>query len=1507
MKKNLFLILAVLFVSIGSVSAQTMKEWDDVSITNINRVTSHDLSIPFADAEKAKTLDMSRSPYFLSLNGTWRFHWSPLPARVPSGFFASDYDDTAWDDITVPCPWQVYGVRNGKSWDKPLYVNTRYPFTYTSDYSVMADRPYDFTYNNAMKNPVGCYRRTFNLPADWSGRKTYIRFNGAGHGYYVWVNGKFAGYAEDSYLPSDFDISDKVHAGSNTVAVQCFRFTSGSFLECQDYWRLTGITRDVYLYSAPKSRIADFFFRTTALSAGNTAAEAKLDISIAADFLAGLKVEATVSDGANVISRTTEYVNAEDISQDISVSGIECWSAENPKLYDLTLRLLNGDEALDIRSCKIGFRTVSVRSDGALLINGNRVIIHGVNRHDFSTETGRTVSREEMYDDVMMMKRLNVNAVRTSHYPNNPYFYELCDRYGLYVLAEADVECHGNTGLSNVALFRAPMVERNRRQVLTLRNHPCIFGWSAGNESGGGSNFQYVMSAIKALDKSRITHYEGNSAWSDVTSTMYGNYDYMKSIAAERYNGFKSGVAQRAHIQCENTHSMGNAMGNQEEMFREIYEPYPSMAGEFVWDWKDQGIKMPVPNKSGQYYWAYGGDFGDSPNDANFCCNGVLLPDGTPTAKSYNMKAVYQPVDFILADSLSGTFKVKNKLQQTVLKDVDMRYDILQDGVTVKSGNVPDLNLEPNDSTTIAVDLQGVTMKPQSEYYVRFVTTLRNATPWAEAGYEVAISGAELKKASERTPYLYKGSDKVTLSSLGTSSYVVEGKNFTASFSGGTLSKYVYSGTTLVNSPMKLNVFRAPTDNDKAHTAEWDNLGLRRLTMEEGTWEVTEDENHRWVDLKITDIYTSSTGAIRFKSAKRFRVYPDGVISVSTFTAPSRPGLVLPKMGFRLEMPGAVNNMTWFGRGPMDNYRDRKTASLPAVYRSTTDRQWTNHIRPQETGNKEDVRWLALTQSNGVGLMYAVPNRMAATVGHWRAEELYTSSWNRLKHPYEYTFTDNTVVCLDAWNRALGNASCGPDVLSRYEIKSAQTPFSFIIMPLEGEMSDSELSAKSNVGMPICEPVKIQDNGKGYAVMTSATPNSTIMYSVDGSEYMPYTGEPIDMREGGVIRAYAVCDGLAESTVTERTFGYFVDKNDWSIVSFDSQQGGSEIAANAIDNDENTIWHTSYSGTVPDCPHEIVVDMGHTYRVNSFGYKGRNDGSNGRVIRFEVYFSNSPKIWGTPAAAGNFQNTNDLQTVNVPSKPEARYMKFVAKSVVDNKRYASAAELYVGAEAMVDDVESTLTPISSTHSYKIKESVSGLYLHYQTNATEGHFCLGRYTEADNTYKFRFLPVRGFTSLFRLRADKRYLCKDPDAAWRISSSLSAGDNADAYTQVEYLDNGRIHLRAAWQESKLFNFDSRNVGSYVYSDKTKGAEFVLEDITTGIDELPYEHGLTMRQEGDKLYVYSAEEAELSIVSYDGAAQLRRSLCGEAVVPLPLSHGVYIVKLSNGSESRVRKVHR
>ncbi len=1438
MKNKCWIFIALAFTL--QIKAQTMTEWDNVSITNLNREDAHAIAIPFGTESDLRENNIEKSPYYESLNGVWKFNWSPDPSKVPANFYSANYDVSGWDNIDVPIPWQVYGVHNGKNWDKPLYTNFNYPFTYTSTYSVMADRPSDWTYNNNMKNPVGCYRRTFTIPASWNGRDVYVRFNGAGHGYYIWINGHFTGFAEDSYLPSEFKITDYLQPGENSISVQVYRFTSGSFLEDQDYWRLTGITRDVFLWSAPKTQIRDYFFRTNSLYNNNTSAIVSLNYQVTGNDLSNDSIEAKIMDGTAVISKQVKMVSPTNPSGAISaiINNIEPWSAESPKLYDLVLTLKNGNNIIDVRGGKIGFKTVGIRNDGALLINGKRIIFHGVNRHDFSQTNGRTISKEEMENDISLMKRLNINAVRTSHYPNNPYFYDLCDKYGIYVLAEANLECHGNQGLSSVELFRTPMVERSQRLVKTFRNHTCIFMWSAGNESGNGNNFQYVIQAIKTLDATRLTHYEGNSQWSDVSSTMYASYKDIKNIGESRLKDYQAGNKQRPHIQCENTHAMGNAMGNQREMFN-LYEQYPALTGEFIWDWKDQGLQMPVPGKPGTYYWAYGGDFGDKPNDNNFCCNGVILPDFSLSAKAYNVKKIYQPLDFEMKDSLAGVFTLKSKLSQKTLQDLDVSYSILEDGMVVKTGKLNDFSLAPADSMTVTLNDFPAFTKDGAEYFIRFSACQKEATLWAPAGYEVASEEFRLRNAiqKEKCP-LGQTEIDVTPSTGG---YTVTGNDFSATFKNGTLSQYIYKGTPVIITPLKFNAFRTPTDNDKAHAEAWDNMGIRSMTQVPGTWTVNKADDGKSVTLTAVNVY-NTTSSMSFTANMAFKILSNGIIQVNSIVDPNNKGVVLPKIGFRFEMPKGFEQMKWFGRGPWDSYADRKESALTGLYHSTVTDQWTNFVKPQETGNKEEVRWMCLNNGK-VGALIIAPQQMATTVGHWRAEDLYINRNNRIAHPYQVHFTDSSVVSLDARNRALGNASCGSDVLDKYELKAAKTTFSFMIMPVDSDFSDSCLTAKARVSSLACSPVLVHREKNGYATLTTQTPGATIYYSVNNAPYAEYTS-PVDMINGGLLKTYCTKSGLDASMVNEESLNMFVDKSVWRVVSYDSRQDENNKAENAIDDDLNTIWHTQWSPSQPECPHEIVIDMNKTYVLNSFSYNGRLDGTNGHVKDYEFYVSNSPDIWGAPAVKGTFENNSDEQTAILTTKPTGRYFKIIVKSVYDNNPFASMAELNIAASAEVAPITDNRTPVSTNAVYYIKENSSNRYLHYSplTSATEGHYCLGNGSPADDSYKFIFNKTAGFTSFFSLSSQNMFMGGDAanNALWRIIGQ-SFTSNKNCWIQIENQPNDSYKLRAAWQSDKYFNFDSYGYNSYVYSDKSSGATFSLEAVVTDIQSVQPSSGI------------------------------------------------------------------
>ena len=1085
------LTLATLLACSLSLNAQTMKEWDNVSITNVNRETAHTLSISHATESGARGGDDAASEYYATLDGVWKFRWVSDPSKVPSGFYADNFNAGAWDNIDVPATWQVYGLRHNKSWDKPLYCNTLYPFSYDEQtWSVMASRPGWFTYNDNMKNPVGCYRRTFDVPATWEGRDVYVRFNGAGHGYYVWVNGTFVGYAEDSYLPSEFKITDAVRfGGENNISVQVYRFTSGSFLECQDYWRLTGITRDVFIWSAPKTQLRDFFFKTTSLADDNTSARAEVAVTVEGPDRSGATVEARIMDGTTELARVEATTKANGTASiDFgAVTGITPWSAELPRLYDLVLTLKHAGQTTDLRSCRVGFRTVATRKDGAILVNGNPIIIHGVNRHSFSTEGGRTITREEVEAEIRLMKQLNINAVRTSHYPNNPYFYDLCDKYGLYVLSEADVECHGNMGLSHVEAFKKPMVERSENMVRWLRNHACICLWSAGNESGNGNNFQAVMKAIKALDDTRLTHYEGNSTWSDVTSTMYASYGSIEDIGKERLRDYQGGKTVRPHVQCENTHAMGNSMGNQREMF-DLYEKYPALAGEFIWDWKDQGLRTNVPGKTNESYWAYGGDFGDAPNDGNFCCNGVVLPDLTLSAKAYNVKKIYQPLDFAMKDSTTYTFKLHSKLAQRQLDDLNVSYTVTEDGIEVQSGTIDGVSLSPD--ATMDVQLPGIAAlltKPEAEYFIRFSARLKEATLWAEAGYEVANESMRLRRALSRQLYSPTTNGVLTVEQPSTGKIIVTGEHFSASFAAGVLDSYTYNEQKLIDKPLLFNAFRVPTDNDGRQADGWEKNGLRNLTKTAGNWEIDDsDAASGSVCLSIKNTYKGKNNTA-FTTIMRYCILSDGAIIVSSVIVPAVKGAILPKMGYKLEMPGGFENMNWLGRGPWDSYVDRKESCHVGIYSSTVDEQWTEFCKPQEMGNKEEVRWMAIRNNDGVGLQFVAPQLMATSVAHWRTSSMYDNNGNRLRHPYEVKQINNTVICLDAVTRALGNASCGPDVLDKYELRSSTTNFSFLILPLDHQLSNEELAARARVTTGICEPVTITQQQANISYFLSMT------------------------------------------------------------------------------------------------------------------------------------------------------------------------------------------------------------------------------------------------------------------------------------------------------------------------------------------------------------------------------------------------------------------------------------
>jgi len=1397
MKKTLFLAL----LSLASFAqAQDGTEWDKINITSVNRELAHTTAIP--------------EGYQLSLDGEWRFKWVAKPSSAQKSWCATTFSDAAWDKIDVPSSWQVWGINHGKSWDKPLYVNVGYPFSYDSNtYSIMADRPGWFTYNGNMPNPVGTYRRHIEIPADWDGREVYARFNACGAGYYLWVNGQRVGYSEDSYTPAEFRITDYVQPGDNVIALQVYRFTGGSFLECQDYWRLTGIQRHCMLWSAPKTQIRDYFF-TTDLDASYVDATAKLEATISGAAISDATLTMQISEKGSVVAEKIQTsVKNGKVTMSVPVTAPRLWSAEAPNLYDLTVTLTGADgKVIDERKSKVGFREVSIRKDGALLINGRRMIFYGVDRHDISPTNGRALTDDEIEQDIITMKRLNINAVRTSHYPNDPVFYDLCDKYGLYVLAEANVECHANTGLSSVEQFRKAMSERSANQVRWLRNHACIFMWSLGNESGGGNNFQTARDSIKALDPTRLIHYEGNSNYGDVSSTMYASTGTIEFTGSSRLGQ----SYPKPHIQCENSHSMGNSMGNQREYF-ELYEKYPCLTGEFIWDFKDQGI---LTTKNGTKYWAYGGDFGDNPNSGNFCINGVVRPDLSWTAKTYNVKKVYQPLEFKAVKASEGKFLMKSKLDFVSSDYMDVLYTIYKENEAVSNGTINDI-VEADDSITIQIDMPKE-MDNSAEYFVQFSARLKNATLWADAGYELCAEKLTLN-TPEKPMYQVPTTGELTVSQT-TSAITIKGENFSAQFSKtyGTLNNYQVAGVTVINQPLKLNLFRLPTDNDGNHNEGWDNMGLAKLSVKVNSMTYEQSEDGKTVDVNITDTYSGSSSGDKFVVTHRFKVCTDGVILASSTIQPSSKGAVLPKIGLRTELPSGMEQLTWFGRGPWDSYVDRKEASLPGVYQSTVSNQFEQYIMPQEHGTKQEVRWIALTNSDGVGLMVAAPDRMAASAVHFRPEDNYTNRNSRVTHTYDFKSCKPTILSLDARTRGLGNASCGPDVLSQYELRAEDVEMRYLLMPVTNSNVDN-LCQMARVDIPICKNVGCERNANtGKVSLTCDTPGATVHYSTDGGEtYHVYTS-PFAFTEGGTILCYATKDGLYESAVQTYEYDMFINRSAWKVVSYDSQHGGNE-ASKAIDGSTDTFWHTEWSGGTPNHPHEIVIDMAKTYMVTEVIYNTRCDGNmNGAIKDYEIYLSNDVNKWGSPVARGQFANTTAAQVATLAQPSEGRYLRLVSKSEINGNAYASASEISISASGIVDNpTKCSSTEIKKTTTYYLQDVQSGLYLHYVSGSALYELAEGNFDDA--SFRFVFTPVTGHKSYYTVKTSSRYMSKSSANGWDITATTSTSGDKDTWIQVEQQDANDIYLRGAWQTSEYFNFDGHREGDHPYSNKASGNLF------------------------------------------------------------------------------------
>lgn len=1026
--------------------ASAAPDWENLLVLSRNREPAAATSISYADAETALAGERGASPFFRLLNGQWQFSYWPSPRAVPSGIERNDYLGS-WDQIAVPGNWQRQG------YGRPQYTNIAYP--YPVDPPFVPD-----------DNPVGVYQKTWTLPEAWSGRQVFLHFEGVDSAFTVWLNGQNIGYSQGSHLPSEFDLTAALRLGENSLTVQVCQWSDGSYLEDQDQWRLSGIFRDVSLIARPPVSVRDVRLRTL-LDAAYT--EAALEITAALRNLGTADgsgtLHAALLDGAGqeVAAQAvgTAALGAGEeatLTASLAVSSPKLWSAEEPNLYTLLLTLQ--DEAgrvLTVERFAVGFRQIEIKQ-GRLLVNGTAITLCGVNRHDTHPDLGHTTPRAHMLRDIVLMKRHNINCVRTSHYPNDPYWLDLCDEYGLYVIDEADLEAHGFgldggdwSELSKNPDWREAYVDRAERMVQRDKNHPSVIIWSLGNESGYGPNHHAMIDAIRALDPGRPIHYESaggdeDYAGLDMVSKMYTD---VPGLIAE---GQKTDDP-RPFFLCEYAHAMGNGPGSLKEYWETI-DLYPRLLGGCVWEWADHGIRQWTAE--GKEWFGYGGDFGDTPNDGNFCIDGLCSPDRVPHPALLELKKVIAPVTAEAVDLQAGTVRVRNRYDFSTLDHLAASWRLVRDGETVQSGTLALPEIKPGADAVLTVPY---TRPSSGDAWLDITFSLASDTRWATRGHEIAW--AQLALPTEAVPAsLLTLAEMPPLAVVEGERLTITGENFRLGFdrTTGALTDWQYQDTPLLVSGPALSVWRAPTDNDVRMAAAWRRAGLDRLTSRTFSvaWEQTDRQR---VSVTVKTRLAAVSMRPAFSVTYSYTIYGSGDVLLETGVTPLRELPPLPRLGVEMTLAPGFDQFMWDGLGPHESYPDRRESVKRGVYSGTVAEQFQNYIRPQENGNKSDVRWAALTSGRGMGLLVSAQPLLNVSVHHYTAQDLTAA-----QHTYDLTPRPETILHLDYAQSGLGSQSCGPGPQPQYLLQPSEVRFAVRLTPFSAEaVSPGTLSRR---GLP---------------------------------------------------------------------------------------------------------------------------------------------------------------------------------------------------------------------------------------------------------------------------------------------------------------------------------------------------------------------------------------------------------------------------------------------------------
>ena len=1008
---------------IDVTSERPYHEWEDEKMVGINKLQGHVTYVPFPSIAELKNDPYFSKPWltpqsanYQLLNGNWKFNWVKQPSERPVDFYKTEYDVSAWKELPVPSNWEMNG------YGTPIYTNYNYPHANTPPYI----NPIIGGTSEKEPNPVGSYRRDFNIPANWDGKQIMLHFDGVYSAVYVWVNGQKVGFSEGANNDAEFDITKYVHAGSNMLACEVYRWCDGSYLEDQDMFRLSGIHRDVYIYARPNRYIRDFFALSDFPGGNFTSSVFKVKTSIlnaGAATSGAAKLEVTLVDpkGADVLTMNQDVPSLTANQQKDSViqqtiANPVLWSAEKPLLYSviLTLKDING-EVLEVVSTKFGFRKIEIKNK-RVFINGKAVTFKGTNRHDIHPKFGKAVPVYSMIQDILLMKQHNINTIRTSHYPNDQKMVAMYDYFGLYVMDEADIECHGNQSLSNNPDWIPAFNDRMTRMIERDKNHPSVIFWSMGNECGSGSNFYKVYDTAKALDASRPVHYEGNSNAADVDSKMYPSVDDVKSTDAV--------ATARPFFICEYAHAMGNAIGNLYEYWDFIDNYSTRTIGGCIWDWVDQGINK-FGTDSTKYY--YGGDFKDSPTDYDFCMNGITTPDRRITPKMLEVKKIYQYVKMSASDVANGKIFIRNRYDFTNLNEMNLRWVVLKDGAEVESGTMELPDIKPSGSAILTLPYSKI-FDQGGEYFLNLYITLKQDQLWAETGYMVACDQLTLQNRPTQQAVSTTGSDGLSVTLVGIVQ-TIQGKDFSVVFNKttGIMTSLNYDNQNVIygGKGPGFSYFRSITNQKMEYSQPV-------ITCK--TFVVTPS-----ADLK-TVVVTTSMSAVNalgtFPHTITYTIYANGVIDVNANITNNGATGTLPRVGLQLVLPAGLENVAWYGRGPQENYIDRNKSTFIGRYFNTVTGLTEHYIRPQSNGNHEDIRWVQLTDATKRGLKFTSKGNLNFIAQHYTDAQQWTTTHDfdlgALKRPETY-------LSLDYLQQGLGNASCGPDQLLKYKVPGATT------------------------------------------------------------------------------------------------------------------------------------------------------------------------------------------------------------------------------------------------------------------------------------------------------------------------------------------------------------------------------------------------------------------------------------------------------------------------------------